>query len=69
MPWFCALNRKTSRVDTMTDARGAHAEIQKNFGHLMLCLFTCRKSDEYVLQQELANTNNCIERSRSNFRF
>lgn len=49
MPWFCALNRKTSRVDTMTDARGAHAEIQKNFGHLMLCIDKRRNSDKSVL--------------------
>jgi hypothetical protein len=53
MPWFCALNRKTSRVDTMTDASGAHAEIQKNFGHLMLCIDKRRHSDKQILLQVL----------------
>ena len=50
MAWFCALNRKTSRVDTMTDAKGAHTEIQNNFGHLMLtCLATSRSTRKHAL--------------------
>jgi predicted ribosome-associated RNA-binding protein Tma20 len=40
IPCFSALNKKTTRVEMMTEARGAPAETQNSFGLFMLCINT-----------------------------
>lgn len=38
MPWLLALDAKTTRVESITDTRGAPAETQNSFGFLIVCM-------------------------------